>query len=168
MNKNFILMRDVILKYHPDFQKGSSLRKYALKRPESFNVELLVEEALATQGHYALVSQAHADFSDGSDSKTASIRAVARSGNIHSGAITGVAGPGGVSKVGALRCTIYNPVKQDLRFYFLPKSMWQNHMYHSKLINRSRIDFTYNARLDNIPKFQGYECENFLELAQAS
>jgi hypothetical protein len=169
MSKNLVLMRDVITQYHPEFRKSKDLRAYGLQHPDIFNVERLVEESLAAVGPYQFIDAAHADFSDGTDSKTASIRvnpAVA-GGRSHGGEISGVETAGGGRKIGALRCTIYNPHKDQLRYYFLPKRMWQSRITLHPSSGIGKIMYTYHREHDHIVKFHGYECASFVALAMA-
>ena len=169
MSKNLVLMRDVICVHHPKFIKSEVLRNWGMEDPDIFNVERLVEQCLAAVGPYDLIDEAHADFSDGSDSKTASIRvSAAAPGSIcYRGEISGVEAAGGGRKAGALRCTIYNPHKDELKFYFLPKSVWSQSITIHPTSLRGKIVYTYNKYHDYIPKFQGYECSSFTDLALA-
>jgi hypothetical protein len=169
MSKNLVLMRDVICVHHPKFIKSKTLRDMGMEDPDIFNVERLVEQCLAAVGTYDLIDEAHADFSDGSDSKTASIRVnPQRPGSIcHYGEISGVETASGGRKLGALRCTIYNPHKDELKFYFLPKSVWSRSITIHPTSQIGKIMYTYNRYHDYIPKFQGYECNSFIDLALA-
>ena len=169
MSKNLVLMRDIICVHHPKFIKSKALRDIGMEDPDIFNVERLVEQCLAAVGPYDLIDAAHADFSDGSDSKTASIRVnPERPGCAsHGGEITGVETSGGGRKAGALRCTIYNPHKDEVKFYFLPKSVWSQSVTIHPTSLVGKIKYTYNKYHDYIPKFQGYECSSFTDLALA-
>ena len=169
MSKSLVLMRDVITIYHPEFRKSRDLRSYGMKHPDIFNVERLIEESLAAVGPYKFIDGDHCDFTDGSDSKTASIRVNPSSPgrNTHIGEIAGVETAGGGRKEGALRCTIYNPHKDELRFYFLPKRMWSNHITLHPTSGVGKVMYTYNRVHDDIIKFQGYECGSFEDLARA-
>lgn len=169
MSKSLVLMRDVICVYHPKFRKSRDLRSYGLSNPDIFNVERLIEESLAAIGPYEFIDGDHEDFSDGTDSKTASIRANPErpGGNSFKGEIAGVETAGGGRKAGALRCTIYNPHKDNLKFYFLPKSMWQNHITIHPTSMVGKIVYNYHKPTDFINKLAGYECANFEELARA-
>jgi len=169
MSKNLVLMRDVITVYHPEFRKSRDLRSYGMKHSDIFNVERLIEESLAAVGPYKFIDGDHCDFTDGSDSKTASIRVnpSVPGRNTHVGEISGVETAGGGRKEGALRCTIYNPHKDELRFYFLPKRMWNNHITLHPTSGVGKIMYTYNRVHDDIIKFQGYECSSFEDLARA-
>lgn len=162
-------MRDVICIYHPSFRKSKDLQSYGMKNPEIFNVERLTEESLAAVGPYKFIDANHADFSDGTDSKTASIRPNPSKvgGNTYMGEISAVETAGGGRKSGALRCTIYNPHLDNIKFYFLPKSMWENHISVHPSSNVGRIMYSYYKPNDYISKFDGYECSSFEELARA-
>ena len=101
MSKSLVLMRDVVCVYHPQFSKSKDLREYGMNHPDIFNIERLVEESLAAIGPYDFVDEAGYDYSDYSDSKTATVAIydnVLAIGSVE-------------SKIGALRVTIYNPHK---------------------------------------------------------
>lgn len=161
-------MRDVIVKYHPAFNTSRDLQRYGLANPEIFNVERLVEESLAAVGGYEFIDADHADFSDGTDSKTASIRErpTQPGRNTFMGEITGVETAAGGQKSGALRCTIYNPHKDSLKFYYLPKYWWRDHILYHPTSGIGKIRYTYNVYHDDIIKFDGFECESFEHLAR--
>jgi len=169
VSKEFLLMRDIICEYHPSFIKNKKLRKFGLEQPNIFKVEKLVEQSMSSFGLYEHIDAAYADFSDGSDSKTSSISPNTKPDkkNCYYGEIGGVSRITGGEKSGALRCVIYNPHKEDLRYYFLPKSMWINNIRIHKASGIGRISFSYNVVKDIIPKFEGYECVEFEELAFA-
>jgi hypothetical protein len=168
MSKAHVLMRDVICEYHPEFRRSKDLRRYGLQHSTIFNVERLIEESLAALGPYEFIDAAHADFSDGSDSKTASIREnpTMPGRNTHRGEISGVETAGGGQKYGALRCTIYNPHKDTLKFYYLPRHFWSSNITIHPTSLVGKIMYTYNRVHDDILKFDGYECKSFEELAR--
>jgi hypothetical protein len=169
MSKSLVLMRDVICQYHPRFRNSQDLREYGMEDPEMFNVERLVEESLAEVGTYDFIDGVHADFTDGTDSKTASIRVnpMKPGTNSYGGEISGVETAGGGRKQGALRCVIYNPHKDNLKYYFLPKSWWERNITLHPSSGVGKITYTYHEPYDHIVKFHGYECANFEELAKA-
>ena len=162
-------MRDMITKHHPEFADNASLRKYAMKNPEIFNVERLVEQTLAELGHYDFVDGDHYDFSDYSDSKTASIRVNPRKpgGNSFGGEIAGVETAGGGRKRGALRCTVFNPHEDQLHYYFLPVKMWSRCITIHPTTQVGKILYSYYRPDNTIAKFEPYECESVTALAQA-
>jgi hypothetical protein len=169
MSKHYVLMRDVITQYHPQFRKSTALCEYGLTNPHIFNVERLVEECMAAVGPYEFIDGDHADFSDGSDCKTASIRLKVAGTSINSftGEISGVETAGGGRKAGALRAVIYNPHKDKLMYYFLPKRVWANHITIHPTSGAGKVMFSYNKKHDDIVKFTGHECSSFRQLALA-
>jgi len=169
MSKQAVLIRDVINIYHPEFRRSKDLRDYATANPMMFNVERLVEESLAAVGPYRFIDADHADFSDGTDSKTASIRVnPQRQGcNTHTGEISGVETAGGGQKSGGLRCTIYNPHTDSLMFYFLPKRWWSRNITLHPSSGVGKIVYSYNRVHNDIVKFNDYQLCSFEELARA-
>jgi hypothetical protein len=105
-------MRDVICIYHPEFRANATLRKYGMKHPDIFDIAKLVEQSLSAVGPYAFVDEEGYDFSDYSDSKTVSINARSRKAEINSVE----------TKIGALRITAYNPFKDSVDYFYVPKS----------------------------------------------
>lgn len=169
MNKNQVILQNVVFNYHPIFTKKKQLRNIALKYPQYFNVELLVEECFANVGSYKLNQTSHYDFSDYSDSKTSSISSnpLKTSKFQYRGEIRNVSTLSGHDKVGDLRCIVYNPHTLDLFYIFLPKPVWSSMVTRSKK-KTAGIAYTYNSVYNDIPKFIGYECETFEELALLS
>jgi hypothetical protein len=170
MSKHLVLIRDVICQYHPKFRRSKYMREYALNNPMIFNVERLIEESFAAVGPYSFIDAAHADFSDGTDSKTASIREnpSKQGSNTYRGEITGVETAGGGQKIGSLRCTIFNPHTDSLMYYFLPKCMWSQNITIHPSSGVGKVVYSYNRIHDEIIKFDGYRLNTFEELARAS
>jgi hypothetical protein len=132
-------------------------------------VERLVEETMARVGGLQFIDAAHADFSDGSDAKTASIRVNSTKvgSNSHVGEITGVQTSGSGLKSGALRCVIYNPHSDRLMYYFLPWHFWTQHITRHPSSGIGKIMYCYNAKTQSIVKFQDHQLSSFKALAQA-
>ena len=162
MTKSQLIFRDIVFKYHPAFVRSPSLRKLALEEPEIFNVERLVELCMSTLGGYEFLDADGYDFSDWSDSKTATIGlndSVAVVGNILG------RGKQGEAKIGDLRVVLYNPFKQRLDYYFMPKAGWDQ-IRETGEANKGKLRATYNAQQDLIYKWQQWQCRDFTELAQ--
>jgi hypothetical protein len=170
MSKVKVLMREVVVPYHPVFKKTPELCDIGLEFPHYFNIEALVEECLAEEGHYTLVRGDHHDFSDGSDCKTASIRPTPqRPGSAsYKGEISGVQTASGSTKMGALRCIIYNPHTFDLMYYYLPNSFWMHNIQLHPTSGIGKVVFSWNDASNHIPKFKDFQCGSFKELAQAT
>lgn len=162
-------MNEIVVKYHPVFVQDSELQIRGLVYPDMFNVERLVEESMAHVSGIQILGQSYSDYSDWSDCKTASIRLTPSSpgANTYRGEISGVTRPSGGGKIGALRCTIYNPHRERIRYYYLPKSMWQECITVHPTSGIGKIRYTYNSTTDCIGRFRDYECGSFIELALA-
>ena len=159
MSKNLVLMRDVVVEYHPDFQKSSDLCKHGLEHPHHFNIEHLIEESLAAAGGLRFVNCAGYDFlPDYSDSKTVSVNENTRKAEINSVE----------NKVGALRITAYNPHTDSVDFFFVP----HRDLLEIKLpcygvsAHKERVQFTYSEK-GHYNYFEDFRCGSFKELAKA-
>lgn len=170
MSKNLVLLRDIVNRYHPKFAANAEIRAMALEHPEFFNVESLVEYTMAQVGPYKFIDGAHCDYDDGTDCKTASIRVnPSKPGSLtHRGEISNVSSVGGSMKIGGLRCIIYNPHSDGLRYFFLPRSFWQDRVTYHPTSGIGKITYSYNRSTDLIPKLHEYECATFEELAHKS
>jgi hypothetical protein len=171
MCKKTSILSEIAIKHHPRFVRSQDLRNAAISDPDLFNVERIVEESMAAVGGYDFIDSSHCDFNDQdvSDSKTASIRLTSsKSKNSFTGIIDGVVNPHGAAKAGALRCVVYNPHTDGLRYYFLPKGVWDRLVYLHTKTGQGRISFTYNLERDSIDKLDQYRCESFEELATMS
>lgn len=161
MTKQELLLQEVIFNHHPDFRVNTALKDMALKNPDYFNVERLVEHSLAHVGGYEFLDADGYDFSDYSDSKTASIgtNGVATVGNILGRGKTGEA------KLGDLRVILYNPFKQRLDYYFMPKAGWESIREYGDA-NKGRLRAAYSPDLDRVYKWHQWQVKDFETLAQ--
>lgn len=165
-----MLLDEVIFKYHPDVKDNDPVQQVLRKHIEWINIERMVEETMAAVGGYEFVDAAHYDFSDGTDSKTASVQPSARKRygvetNSYLCEITGIGNVGDNSQVksGALRVIVYNPHTQRLEYYFIPnKDMLKEMRYHS---GGYRITTTWNINKEHNNKLAKYEVDSFLTLA---
>ena len=159
MDKNEILMRDVICIYHPEFIGSRDLQKYGMKHPNIFNVERLIEESLASLGPYSFVDREGYDFTDFSDSKTTTINANTRRGTISSVE----------TKIGALRITAYNPFKDAVDFFYVSKRdlKYVKSPCYGNNDHKERILFSYSKKGDAYGMFEDYRVKTFEDLALA-
>lgn len=158
MSRELTLMRDVICQYHPDFVVSRDLRRFGLKNPTIFNVERLIEESLAAVGNMRFVDAEGYDFEpDYSDSKTCTVNARTRVGQINSVE----------AKVGALRVTVYNPVRSGLDYFYIPKRDVQRVKKPCYGISehKERIQFTYSVK-GNYGTLADFQVRDFVELSQ--
>lgn len=164
MSKNFVLIRDVIIKYHPDFVKNRTLQKMALSRPHIFNVERLIEEALAAVGGYNFVDEAGRDFDcpNNSDSKTASLLRNKQS------AIT-LTISSVECKIGSLRVTIYNPFADRVDFMYISEKDIKSvkRACYGKNEHSQRIVGSWNQFTDSYNSMEDFRKWSFEELATA-
>jgi hypothetical protein len=167
MSKEYVLMRDIVCKFLPGYRRGAQ-RAHALANPSHYNVEHLVELAMAHVGGYSFVDGELFDFSDGTECKTASIAPTLASRQVDSfaGNIPSIMTTSGGVKKGHIRSVIYNPHLDELKYVFLPKDVWDPHMREWGDANKRRIRFSWNRATDRIKKFDGYMCKDFVELAQ--
>lgn len=111
--KNFLFDNCSVFEGFSEEQKAKAI-EYA----RSYDVEYLTEIAMAEVGGYDYVDADGYDFSDYSDSKTATV--------VHNG-VTVYGSPRQVviipnvdTKIGALRIVVYNPYTENTDFFFIP------------------------------------------------
>ena len=159
MCKELVLLRDVINIHHPEFKNNKRLQQYALEKPNAFNVEFLIEESLAAVGGYNFVDEAGRDFDDpvDSDSKTVSLNVITRKCEI-----TGVE-----NKIGALRITIYNPLKDAVDFLYMTHKELLNYKLpcYGKNSFKERLCFNWNKRGDHYNSYEQFRVLDFEHLA---
>ena len=166
--KAMAMMQDIVA-HHPLFRTATmAFRKWARQNPDEFNVERMFEKTLAHIGNYKFTNDAHSDFSDKSDAKTASVTLKAKTScaTTHGGTITGMGHVTGALKSGALRVAVYISPKQEMRYYYLPKKFWSK-LTLSNTRGELRLNFTYNSKTDSIAKFEFCRVKNIIELAKA-
>jgi hypothetical protein len=160
-------MRDIVTVYNPDYSSRSR-RQHALKNSSHFNVEHLVEITMARVGRMKFVDESLYDFTDWSDCKTGSIEPVSyNQTNSFQGSVSNIMTSSGQVKIGDLRCVIYNPHTDELRYFFLPKSVWDPGLREFGASNQRRLRFRWNSLTDDIRKWRDYECGSFEQLAKA-
>jgi hypothetical protein len=154
--KNALIMRDVISVYHPDFISPGDVRTYGFEKPDSYNITRLVEESLAAIGPYEHIDEYGYDFTDYSDSKTATVSTYDNSltiGNVQ-------------NKIGALRIVAYNPHTDKLDYFYIPKSVLAEYKErHTK--NTDRIRTAWTEETDSYNFFQMFRYYSFEAMAFA-
>lgn len=160
MNKNYVLIRDIITKYHPDFNTSQEVQEFALKNHDVLNVERLIEYTLAHVGGMNFVDAEGYDFLPCySDSKTVSVSKTTRRGYISSVE----------NKVGALRITAYNPHMDRVDFFYVPKDFVTEvkKACFGKQMFKQRIMFSFSEN-DHYNSFEKYRVPTFVDLATAN
>lgn len=159
MNKNYVLIRDIVNKYHPDFKDDPKLQAITLKFHDVINVERLIEYTLAAVGEMEFVDEEGYDFLPClSDSKTVSVSRTTRRGFISSVE----------NKVGALRITVYNPHMDRVDFFYIPKDYVAEvkKACFGKQMFKERIMFSFSEN-DHYNSFEKFRVSSFEELAKA-
>ena len=161
--KNCAILENIAFKFLPDMFPTAASRKLALKYPNAYNVEHLVELALAEVGGYNWVDEEGYDFDDEnySDSKTCTLRCYD-----HQLGLTKIE-----NKIGSFRMVVYNEFKDDLDFIYLTsegRELWTESGYLRKKPWEQRIRTRYNPNKDSYNKLEPYRVNNFVELAKMS
>jgi hypothetical protein len=157
--KYYAILRDIIKVYYkPDLD---------LDDPMEYNIPRMVERAMAKIGGYLYVDEAHCDFLDGSDGKTATITRNPQkktNPNFHTLTITNTISQGGTVK-GDLRVVVYNDVTEQLEYFFIPKS---DIRALSRIPKKGmpRIEVTYNSKTGLVPKLEKYRMPDFVSLCK--
>jgi hypothetical protein len=162
-----MFMRDIIIPYHPLFNKNSELAAYGMAHSDMFYVEKLVEHCLASIGGYNFVDEPFRDFDDlqNSDSKTVT---VTNNGNNQRVLIIGSV----ENKIGSLRVTIFNPYANRIDYMYIPK----HDVYRLKENDgtkgtankqKERIRGYYSESYNDYNKLNCYLVKDFTTLATA-
>ena len=136
--------------------------------PMEYNIPRMVERAMAKIGGYLYVDEAHCDFLDGSDGKTATITRQPMDEesrkNTHQLTITNTISQGGTVK-GDLRVVVYNDVTEQLEYFFIPKS---DIRALSRIPKKGmpRIEAYYNSKTGLVPKLEKYRMPDFVSLCK--
>lgn len=171
MSKHFLILRDFVIPNFSMFKDYTAAQiQRVLDDPRVYDVEYLVEKTVAEMGGLVHTDGDHSDYSDGSDCKTGSIKpsSPSRGANSCTVEITAVARKGQQSiayKAGDLRVLIYNPHKNECRYYFVPKWWWMNNINFHSSTGVGRILATYNKKTDRIEKWEQFRCATAQEWA---
>ena len=160
MNKQQRILIDIAHEHLPEYQDPKFLPQFQ-SRWRHYNVEHMVEDAMAHVGGYEYVNQDHYDNTDYSETKTGTLRthdSIATITNI-------VSDRGNKAKVGDIRAVIYNQFDHGLHYYFLPKAYWESIREHGKS-NCTILRSSYKADVDRVSKWRDYRVDTFHELAQ--
>jgi hypothetical protein len=135
IKKNYALLNDVILKYHPMYSKvDDSFKSAMLYNPHHYNIDLLCEETVAHLMGIEKCDIAQMDFRNGNDHKTSSVNEL--NGRVSISKVQ--------NKVGDLMVTLHNPLINSTQFLYIP-----NHAIDGlagKMHNSVRnIRFTYGG-----------------------
>lgn len=183
LDKNRKILKDICFKYSSIFSSLSKKQKeLVLKHAEIYNIPKLVELTMAEVGGYTIEDVKGCDFSDGSECKTGTLityKIKDRKKPISRCSLKNLD-----HKTGAIRVVIYNPVEDELNYFYIPKDQVPNMLTCRKkltgksinekevddkselgTINGQRLSFSYYK---SYGKFEKYRIPNFETLAKAS
>ena len=160
MNKQQRILIDIAHKYLPEYQDPKFLPQFEC-RWRHYNVEHIVEDAMAHVGGYEYINEDHYDNSDYSETKTGTLRthdSTATITNI-------VSDKGNKAKVGDIRAVIFNEYTGQLEYFFLPKAEWEALREYGDA-NKRILRARYNANTGKIIRWERFRVPNFETLAK--
>lgn len=157
MNKHQHILKSIAQPYLPELK---ITRTGILTAWHYYNVEHIVEQAMARVGGYECVNEYHYDNSDYSDTKTASINQTDRMATV-----ANVVTAAGEPKMGDLRVVLYNAYKDRLDYFFLPKAAWES-MREYGGANCRKLRARYEPSRDIVYKWNAYRLPTFEALAK--
>jgi len=157
MSKQRTFLRDVIIPTLPELFPTEAAKSYALTNPHIYNVEHLVELCLAKVGGYDFVDAEGYDFTDYSDSKTASVNEKTLVVSVSSIE----------TKIGSLRICVYNPIADRVDFFYMTNREMKTYALDcaGKQSHKQRLLMRWNAGRDDYNSFEQFRVASFEELA---
>ena len=158
--------------------ESSLFNKEMKKILNVIDVQRGVELAMAEVGTYAFTDDDHCDFEDGSECKTVGMKLVTASkgdGYSFRYQVTNCVTAAGTPKSGDIRLVMVNVFNETVRYFFLPKNIWDNEenpMWsqssgYKGTINGgwTKVGGCLTTSADNI-NLDDFEVGSFVELAQ--
>ena len=137
-------------KYNPKLSKLDQHTIDVLLKDNYIEVSSAFEKTVALLGKYDVISESHADLSDGSDCKLSSVY---DDGSVYGAQIIGLK-----HKTGKLRVQLYERITNKFYYFVIP-----NYLYNGMV--KIKIPFTYNGDPKRDNKWWGLEVKTFEELA---
>jgi len=158
--KQYRILNEILFQYLPDFFPTKANKKNALAYPNAYNVEHLVELAMANVGGYKWVDAIGYDFDDKdkSDAKTCTLRKHDAQFTLNKIE----------HKIGSLRIVVYNEITDRLDYFYVTKVGRENRLekgYLTKDRLQERMRSRYNIGRDDYCSFENFRCDSFKELA---
>lgn len=167
--KNRRILQDVGFEYLDDMFPTKASRELALEYPTLYNVEHLVELAIAKVGGLTFVDGDGYDHSDFTETKAVSVlfKPNKASPGCHRWEISNVArNVSGKLKAGDLRVAMFNPVNDTLRYFFIPHIEWPSlGINYHPTTSTGRIFGSWNREDDRYTKITDFEVDSFHTLA---
>jgi hypothetical protein len=160
MNKHQRILKDIAHVHLPEYQDPRHLAVFDT-RWRHYNVEHIVEDAMAHVGGYSYVDKDHYDNSDYSETKTGTCRQHDRTATISSI----ISRHTKTAKAGDIRAVIYNEFTGNLDYFFLPKAEWELLREHGEA-NCSILRTKYQPATDVYTKWQRFRLGDFETLAR--
>ena len=126
-DKNYKESKTKELLFNEVLLKSSKFTESMRDILDVIDVERGVELAMAELGGYDFTDDDHCDFSDGSECKTVGMKLkTAQKGDGYSFGcqVTNVVTAAGSPKSGDIRLVMVNVFNESVRYFFLPKSVW--------------------------------------------
>ena len=126
-DKNYKESKTKELLFNEVLLKSSKFTESMRDILEVIDVQRGVELAMAELGGYDFTDDDHCDFSDGSECKTVGMKLkTAQKGDGYSFGyqVTNVVTAAGSPKSGDIRLVMVNVFNESVRYFFLPKSVW--------------------------------------------
>ena len=126
--KELQFLESIIIPYHKDFKKDSSLSRFALKNPLAFNIEALYEQTMnMLTGFVQVQKDHHLDATKGRhrvDWKTGSVMPSPQNSstrNSFATIISSIRSDAGVLKNADIGASIYNPHSNNIDHFLIPQ-----------------------------------------------
>lgn len=161
MCKHNEILEQLVFKHHPAY-KSKAIQKHALDNPKHYDVTHLTEEVIAIASGLTHSPGRGRDFSDGTDSKTASV-CFKKSINAYKGVISGVE-----VKESGLRVVVYNRFSSNrLAYFYIPKAAVQIFKNTNGQKGSEEICFSWSPSR-GYSRLEGYRYETFEEMCKAT
>jgi hypothetical protein len=160
LNKHQRILQDIAHRHLLEYSNPLVLPAL-LSNWRHYNVEHIVEDAMAVVGGYQYVDCDHYDNSDYSETKTGTCRQHDRTATV-SGIISRHTK---TAKVGDIRAVIYNEFTGNLDYFFMPKAAWELTREYGDA-NCSILRTKYQPAIDVYTKWERFRVESFEILAK--
>lgn len=160
MNKHQRILIDIAHRHLPEYQDPKFPAKFQTHW-RHYNVEHIVEDAMAHVGGYQYVDEDHYDNSDYSETKTGTLRIYDKTVTLTNIVSRHTATP----KAGDIRAVIYNEFTEQLEYFFMPRAQWEDIREHGDC-NKGILRARYNPNTGKILKWEQFRVKDFETLAK--
>jgi hypothetical protein len=160
LNKHQRILQDIAHRHLPEYGTQVSLPAL-LSNWRHYNVEHIVEDAMARVGGYEYVNADHYDNSDYSETKTGTLRKHDKTVSISNIISRYTSTP----KAGDIRAVIFNEFTTLLEYFFMPKAGWESIREYGDA-NKDILRAKYNPNTGIINKWEQFRVPDFETLAK--